>query len=63
MGSYGRNFDFRVMPFQGGRGARFMLGGTTNLPIGVPVEYDGAVDTSAFGNGVIGVAGGVGLRG
>lgn len=55
MGSYGRNFDFRVMPFQGGRGARFMLGGTTNFPIGSPLEYDGAVDTTAFGNGVIGL--------
>ncbi len=56
MGSYGRNFDFRVMPYQGGRGARYMLGGTTNLPIGVPLEYDGSVDTTGFGQGVIGTA-------
>ncbi len=55
MGSYGRNFDFRVMPFGAGRGARFMLGGTTNIPIGTPVKYDGSVDTTAYGEGVTGV--------
>lgn len=55
MGSYGRNFDFRVMPFQGRRGARFMLGGTTDIPIGTPVKYDGSVSTTTFGNGVLGV--------
>lgn len=55
MGSYGRNFDFRVMPHQGGRGSRYMLGGTTNIPIGTPVEYDGAISTTTFGSGVIGI--------
>lgn len=55
MSSYGRNFDFRVMPHQGGRGSRYMLGGSTNLPIGAPVSYSGGVDTTAFGPGVIGV--------
>lgn len=59
MGSYGRNFDFRVMPFQGRRGGRFMLGTgattSTNVPIGAPVTYDGAVDTTTFGHGVTGV--------
>lgn len=55
MGSYGRNFDFRIMPHGGQRGARFMLGGTTAIPIGAPVKYSGAVDTTTFGNGVLGV--------
>lgn len=55
MGSYGRNFDFRVMPQGGERGARFMLGGTTDIPIGAPVKYDGSVDTTAYGEGVVGV--------
>jgi hypothetical protein len=55
MGSYGRNFDFRIMPFGGGRGARFMLGESSNIPIGTPVKYDGSVDTTAYGEGVIGV--------
>lgn len=59
MGSYGRNFDFRVMPFQGRRGARFMLSTavttSTLVPIGAPVTYDGAVDTSGYGHGVVGV--------
>lgn len=55
MGSYGRNFDFRVMPFGGRRGARYMLGGTTDIPIGTPVKYDGSVDTTSFGKGVLGV--------
>ncbi len=62
MGSYGRNFDFRVMPFQAGRGARFQLGGTTNIPIGAPVKYDGSVDTSAYGEGVVGVKLAVGAQ-
>lgn len=62
MGSYGRNFDFRVMPFQGRRGARFMLGGTTDIPIGSPVKYDGSVDASTFGHGVLGVKLAVGTQ-
>lgn len=55
MGSYGRNFDFRVMPFGAGRGSRFFLGGAVNIPIGAPVVYDGSVDTTAYGEGVTGV--------
>lgn len=55
MGSYGRNFDFRVMPQGAQRGGRFMLSAAANIPIGAPVVYDGSLDTSAFGNGVIGV--------
>lgn len=57
MGSYGRNFDFRVMPFGFGRGGRFMLSTAANIPIGTPVVYDGSIDTSAFGpdNAVLGV--------
>lgn len=55
MGSYGRNFDFRVMPDGGQRGGRFMLSTVANLPIGAPVVYDGSVDTTTFGNGVLGV--------
>lgn len=37
MGSYGRNFDFRVPPVHGQRGGRYILGGSTDLPIGAPV--------------------------
>lgn len=55
MGSYGRNFDFRVMPRGGQRGARFMLSTAANIPIGVPVKYDSSVSTVAFGTGVDGV--------
>ena len=62
MGSYGRNFDFRVMPHGGERGARFMLGGTTDIPIGTPVKYDGSVDTTAYGEGVVGVKLAVGTQ-
>lgn len=32
-----------------------MLGGTTDIPIGTPVKYDGSVDTTSFGAGVLGV--------
>ena len=55
MGSYGRNFDFRVMPDGGQRGGRYMLSTTAAIPIGAPVVYDGSIDTTTFGNGVIGV--------
>lgn len=40
MASYGRNFDFRVPPRSGERAGRFILGGATDLPIGVPVKID-----------------------
>jgi len=58
MGSYGRNFDFRVMPFGAGRGSRYLLGGAANIPIGAPVKLDGSIDTSSFGpdNAVLGMA-------
>lgn len=55
MGSYGRNFDFRVAPHGGERGSRFMLSTTADRPIGVPVKYDSSVDTTAYGSGVLGV--------
>lgn len=38
MASYGRNFEFRVPPVHGERGGRYVLAGSTNLPIGVPVK-------------------------
>jgi hypothetical protein len=56
MGSYGRNFDFRVFPHGGQRGARYLLNPAADIPIGAPVEYDGGVSTSAFGHGVLGVS-------
>lgn len=55
MGSYGRNFDFRVHPHGGQRGARFMLSTSADIPIGTPVVYDGSIDTSTYGDGVLGV--------
>lgn len=58
MGSYGRNFDFRVMPFGAGRGSRFLLSTSADIPIGAPVKYDSGVSTTSFGpdNAVIGVS-------
>lgn len=44
MGSYGRNFDFRVPPVHGQRGGRYVLGGSTDLPIGVPVVVAAGAD-------------------
>ena len=38
MGTYGRNFDFRVPPFGAQRRGRFFLSGANNIPIGVPVK-------------------------
>lgn len=40
MASYGRNFDFRIPPVHGERAGRFVLTGSDDLPIGVPVKYD-----------------------
>lgn len=57
MGSYGRNFDFRVMPQGGQRGSRFILNPAANIPMGTPVKYDGSFDTSSYGSpGVMGVS-------
>jgi hypothetical protein len=45
VGTYGRNFEFRVTPFGGQRGARFVLpaDAPADLPIGAPVRVaDGA---------------------
>lgn len=44
MGSYGRNFEFRVPPVHGQRGGRYVLDAASDaLPIGVPVRAaDGA---------------------
>lgn len=39
-----------------------MLGGAANIPIGTPVKYDGSVDTSTFGHGVLGVKLAVGTQ-
>lgn len=56
MSTYGRNFDFRVPPHGGQRGARYMLSTSADVPIGAPVKYDSGVDTTAYGTGVIGVS-------
>lgn len=43
--SYGRNFEFRVPPHGGQRGARYALAaGVTGLPIGAPVSMDNSDD-------------------
>ncbi len=49
MGSYGRNFEFRVPPVHGQRGGRYVLPKTAPaaIPIGAPVKVaDGAVQDS-----------------
>lgn len=56
MGSYGRNFEFRVPPYGGERGARYMLpaDAAADIPIGAPVRVaDGAAPD---GNGLLPVA-------
>lgn len=39
-----RNFGYRVSPRGGQRGARYVLGGSAKLPLGVPVVTTGADD-------------------
>lgn len=56
MSSYGRNFDFRVMPQGGARKGRFYLGGATNIPIGAPVKYDNSVVTTSLDAHITGVS-------
>lgn len=49
MASYGRNFEFRVPPVHGERGGRYILGGSTALPIGAPVKVaDGATPSTSY---------------
>jgi hypothetical protein len=51
MGSYGRNFEFRVPPVHGQRGGRYILpaDADADLPIGVPVVVpDGAEGDEAL---------------
>lgn len=42
--SYGRNFEFRITPRQGERGARFFLDSADELVIGAPVILTGEQD-------------------
>lgn len=46
MGSYGRNFEFRVPPFGGERGGRYVLDpeAAAAIPIGAPVKVDESAD-------------------
>lgn len=37
MGTYGRNFEFRITPTEEERHGRVYLGGATDVPIGVPL--------------------------
>lgn len=49
MSSYGRNFDFRKPPEWGDRNGRFVMGGSTDIPIGTPVIAAlGATQDSTF---------------
>lgn len=50
MGSYGRNFEFRIPPVHGSRGGRFYLpSDQADIPIGVPVLVaDGATPSVDF---------------
>lgn len=38
MGSYGRNFDFRITPEWNQRGGRYVLANGADIPIGAPVS-------------------------
>lgn len=49
MSSYGRNFDFRIVPEPEDRGGRYVLSGTTDIPIGSPVKVaDGATASASY---------------
>lgn len=41
-----RNFEFRVSPDGGQRSGRYILAGSTALPLGVPVAPNGTVDSA-----------------
>jgi len=45
MGTYGRNFDFRIVPDEDDRQGRFFLN-QVDVPIGVPVVASGAVSSA-----------------
>jgi hypothetical protein len=51
VGSYGRNFEFRVPPMHGQRGARYALppDAAADLPIGVPVVVADGADADDMG--------------
>lgn len=50
MGTYGRNFEFRVPPVHGQRGGRYSVPATgTVIPIGAPVEVTAATAADALG--------------
>lgn len=50
MASYGRNFDFRILPESENRRGRFAVPSVGNaIPIGVPVGMTNAAETSVLG--------------
>lgn len=50
MGTYGRNFEFRVPPVHGERNGRYVVPATgTTIPIGAPVAMTAGADNSALG--------------
>lgn len=49
MANYGNNFEFRVPPQSGQRSGRFVLAGTSDVPIGAPVKRDTDSSESALG--------------
>lgn len=49
MGTYGRNFEFRIVPIENDRKGRYVLGGSTPVPIGAPIVVPAdATPDSAF---------------
>lgn len=49
MGTYGRNFDFRVTPEPRERQGRYVLDNGSDIPIGVPVITTGTADDELTG--------------
>lgn len=48
MGTYGRNFEFRIPPRGENRPGRYYLAGSADIPIGAPILHDTDSDPNAL---------------
>jgi hypothetical protein len=53
MGTYGRNFDFRIVPTEEQRHGRYILSGTTDVPIGAPLKVAAAASPDTAFSGAL----------